>query len=87
MKELGFPDFTPMVWYGYNVPANTPREIIDRLAAAFVKGASQPDLQARLADLGVTINLTSGPDFAKYMREELARWQKVASENNIKMEE
>jgi tripartite-type tricarboxylate transporter receptor subunit TctC len=87
MKELGFQDFTPTIWYGYNVPANTPQEIVDRLAAAFAKGASQPDLQARLADLGVTINLSSGPEFAKYMREELARWQKVASENNIKLEE
>jgi len=42
MSELGFRDFTPSIWYGYDVPTGTPQAIVDRLAMAFAKAASQP---------------------------------------------
>ncbi len=65
------------------MPAGTPQGIVDKLAAAFVKATAQPDLQARLPELGVTIKITPGPAMAKFMHEDFLRWQRVIVENNI----
>ncbi len=86
MTELGFKDFTPTLWYGYVVPAGTPGDIVDRLASAIAKAASQPDLQARFAALGVTVKLTPGPAFGAFMLDEFVRWKNVIVENNIKVD-
>jgi tripartite-type tricarboxylate transporter receptor subunit TctC len=86
MVELGFPDFTPAVWYGFVVPSKTPADVVDRLAKAFTKVAGDSVVRERLGGLGLTMKLRSAPDFGKYMQEESARWSKVVKDNNIKME-
>ena len=86
MVEQGFADFTPMLWYGYVVPAKTPTPIVDRLYDAFAKAANDPGTQQRLGDLGLTVRIRSGADFGRYMGEESVRWRRVISENNIRME-
>jgi tripartite-type tricarboxylate transporter receptor subunit TctC len=86
MAELGFPDFTPVVWYGFVVPAKTPPEVVDRLAKAFAKVAADPSVRERLGGLGLTVKVRSGPEFGKYIHEEVGRWSRVVKENNIRME-
>jgi tripartite-type tricarboxylate transporter receptor subunit TctC len=86
MKELGFPDFTPVVWYGFVVPTNTPPDAIDRLAKAFTKVAGDPAVRERLGGLGLTVNVRGAPEFGKYLQEESVRWSRVVKDNNIRME-
>jgi tripartite-type tricarboxylate transporter receptor subunit TctC len=86
MKELGFPDFTPAVWYGFVVPSKTPPDVVNRLAKAFVKVADDPAVREHLGGLGLTVKLRIGPEFGKYIREETVRWSRVVKENNIRME-
>ena len=86
LAEQGFKILNPTVWYAYNVPAGTPQDVIDKLAAAFTKVMALPDLQARLLDLGVTVKITPGPQMATFMHQDFLRWQKVIKDNNIKAE-
>ncbi|HSV83064.1 MAG TPA: tripartite tricarboxylate transporter substrate binding protein [Ramlibacter sp.] len=86
MAQLGFPDFTPAVWYGFVVPANTPADVVERLAKAFVKVANDPAVRERLGGLGLTVKVRSAPEFGKYLQEESARWSRVVKDNNIRME-
>lgn len=86
IAEQGFKINNPTVWYAYNVPAGTPKDVIDKLAAAFTKVMALPDLKARLLDLGVTVKITPGPQMAAYMHEDFLRWKKVIEDNGIKAE-
>ncbi len=86
LGELGFPDFTPAVWYGFVVPSKTPPDVVDRLAKAFTKVSADPAVRQRLGDLGLTVKVRSAAEFGKYMQEETVRWGKVVKDNNIKME-
>lgn len=86
MEELGFADFTPVVWYGFVVPANTPPEIVDRLGKAIGKATSDAAVRDRLGSLGLTIKVRSAAEFGKYMREETVNWSRVVKDNNIRME-
>src|SRR5690242_13007317 len=53
--EQGFPDFDCAPFYAAFAPKGTPKEIVDKLAAALNKGLDEPLVQKRLADLGAVI--------------------------------
>ena len=86
IAEQGFTDFTPMLWYGYVLPAKTPKDIVDRLYKAYAEATNESGVQERLRNLGLTVKIRSGADFGVYMREESIRWRRVIKENHIKME-
>ena len=85
-REQGFPTFDISVWYGVLAPAGTPRDIINRLNAEFIKAVTAPDMKPRLAQAGVE-PLTSTPEeFGNFIRSEAARFDKVIKEAGIKGE-
>jgi tripartite-type tricarboxylate transporter receptor subunit TctC len=53
--EQGFPEFDCAPFYAAFAPKGTPKEIIDKLAAALSKGLEEPAVQKRFADLGAEI--------------------------------
>ena len=83
MIELGFPDFTPLVWYGYAAWANTLADIVERLYAAFAAAARNPSVEERLRALGLVFNIMGPAEFRKYMGEDAIHWRKVTADNNI----
>lgn len=83
MKELGFADFTPRLWYGFLAPAGTPPAYVQRLYEAFAKALQDPGVRERLITLGFTPDIQDPATTAAYMKREAARWQAVIRENNI----
>ena len=53
--EQGFPQFDCAPFYAAFAPKGTPKEIVDKLAAALAKGLDEPAVQKRFADLGAEI--------------------------------
>jgi tripartite-type tricarboxylate transporter receptor subunit TctC len=53
--EQGFPQFDCAPFYAAFAPKGTPKEIVDKLAAALSKGLDEPAVQKRLSDLGAII--------------------------------
>src|SRR5207249_4226984 len=50
IAEAGVPGFESSVWFGLEVPAATPREIVVRLNEAATKGLRAPELVKRMTD-------------------------------------
>jgi tripartite-type tricarboxylate transporter receptor subunit TctC len=65
-----YPDFALSSWNGFLVPAKTPREIVDKLAAQVIAAAHDPMVIARLADLGIEANGTTPDAFAAQIARE-----------------
>lgn len=86
LAQVGVPDFAPSSWNAWFVPAGTPPEVVERLARAFAKAGSDPDLRDKLGKLGVTVKARSGADLGKFVRDESERWRRVIQENNLKLE-
>jgi tripartite-type tricarboxylate transporter receptor subunit TctC len=86
MRELGLQDFEPQIWYGYVVPAKTPDSIISRLRDALLTAVHDPDVQAQLDQLAVTVKPTSPDDFQKFMQDEAVRWRRVIEANHIQLD-
>ena len=84
--EAGFPKLQSPFWLGVVAPAGTPREIIDKLNAAFRESLAAPETRARLATLGAEIKIGTPEELGKMLAGERAKWSKVVKAANIKME-
>ena len=80
------PGFEASGWQGIAAPRNTPTEIVERLNREVNAGLADPNLKARLADLGAIVLAGSPADFKKHIVEEVQKWGKVIRAANIKPE-
>jgi tripartite-type tricarboxylate transporter receptor subunit TctC len=62
---------------GLGAPKNTPAEIIDTLNKEINAALADPNMKARLADLGGTLLAGSPADFGKLMADDTEKWGKV----------
>ena len=86
IAESGFQNFEATAWYGIHAPAKTPKTIVNRLNAEFVKALKLPDVQARLSNLGFEIAASSPEYYAKYIRSEIKKWEKVVKVSGARPE-
>jgi tripartite-type tricarboxylate transporter receptor subunit TctC len=84
ISEAGLPGFDTAGWFGLLAPAGTAREIIDRVAAASNEAAKSPDVIATLAKQGFDMAGGSPEDFAAFIRDDLAKWERVAGAAGLK---
>ena len=83
-KEAGIDNYEVMVWYGLLAPAGTPRPIVNRLNAEWVKIAEMPEAIEKMQKAGGLEPLADTPEqFSEFLKSEIARWGKVIKEANI----
>jgi tripartite-type tricarboxylate transporter receptor subunit TctC len=71
------PAYEASAWNGIGAPKNTPAEIVDRLNKEINAGLSNPDLKAKLANLGYTLVAGTPADFGRFIAAETEKWAKV----------
>ena len=80
------PGYAVESWYGIYVVAGTPPEIIARLNAAAAKAAHNPDFSKKVEQEGLVISAGPPAELDAFVRGEVTRWNKIVSENNIKLD-
>ena len=86
MAESGFPGFEMLSWYGLWGPPALPREIADRLALEVSKAVKSPEMQEKLASQGFLPKGSTAPEFAAYVKDEIAKYAKIVKDANIKVD-
>jgi tripartite-type tricarboxylate transporter receptor subunit TctC len=84
VAESGVPGYEAIAWQGLVAPARTPKSIIDRINAEFVKALKAPDITAKLNDQGYETVASTPEWFAQYTKTEIAKWSKVIRTAGIK---
>jgi len=80
------PGYESSAWFGFGAPKGTPVEVVDRVNKEINAALADPNVRARLADLGVTVTAGSSADFGKFIADETEKWGKVVRFANIKVE-
>ncbi len=81
--ELGLEAATAMNWFGLAMPAGMPGWLVERWAEALRETLALPDIQERLAQLGV-VGTNIDPVFmTEHVGREVERWRAVIRENNV----
>ena len=86
IAESGFPKFEATAWYGVHAPAKTPKPIVNKLNAEFVKALKQPDVRERLSSLGFEIAATTPEFYGNYIKSEIKKWAKVVKASGARPE-
>lgn len=73
-------------WWGLVAPAGTPREAIQKLNQAFVAALHSPEAKARFAALMAEPVPSTPEDFGRFMRAELAKYEKVVKASGAKVD-
>jgi tripartite-type tricarboxylate transporter receptor subunit TctC len=85
LKESGL-DFETTAWFAIVAPARTPPPIVARWSAAVAAALRQPDVAARLTDLGA-LTVASTPEvLGARMREEIVLWGDLIRMAKIKLD-
>ncbi len=86
ISEQGVTGFEVGSWYGLLAPANTPREIVSRLNAVLVKALATPEIRDSIKSVGTEPIGNTPDEFAAQIRNDLAKWSKVARAANMRVE-
>ena len=73
-------------WYGFVVPAGTPKAIVDKLNADFVAVLKEPEIQKSIRAGGTTPSPSTPEEFRKQILDDYERWGKVVRASGVKPE-
>jgi tripartite-type tricarboxylate transporter receptor subunit TctC len=80
------PGYEASTWFGLGAPKATPAEIVDKLNKEINAALDDPQMKARIAELGGTPFPGSPAAFGKHLADETEKWGKVVRAANIKPE-
>jgi tripartite-type tricarboxylate transporter receptor subunit TctC len=80
------PGYEATAWFGIGMPKGTPAEIIAKVNAETNRALADPQMQARLAQLGGRPIAGTPADFGRVIAAETAKWAKVVISSGAKVE-
>jgi tripartite-type tricarboxylate transporter receptor subunit TctC len=86
IDESGVPGFDASTFTGIVLPAATPRDVVTRLHASLVKVLRAKATRDSFARLGAETLESTPEEFARFVREDLAKWSKVVRDAGIKLD-
>ena len=86
IAESGVPGFDVSSWFGFFLPAKTPKEIIAKLNADTNAALAHPSVKSRFDDLGATPKGTTPEQLAAFLKSEIEKWGPVIREAKIRVE-
>jgi len=85
--EAGLPELSNVIeWYGVVVPAATPPGIVQQLSGAVLRAMAAPEVVERVTQIGQTPSAAGAEQFARLIREDHARWQRVVRISGVRAE-
>jgi tripartite-type tricarboxylate transporter receptor subunit TctC len=83
LDEAGLKGFQAVAWNGLTAPARTSKEIVTKVNTDVLKVVRSPELVDKLKAEGSDPVGNSPEQYAKFLREEIVKWNKVIRAANI----
>ena len=84
--EAGLRGYKLDPWLGLFAPAGVAAETINRMSADAARILSAPEARARLAAQGIDVQTSTPQEFARFIREDNARWGEIIRSSGIRAE-
>ena len=84
--ELGFPEVQTHAWFGFFLPAGVPAERVSRLCGDTKQILVEPAYREKLIERGYDIAGSSPPEFAAYIKKDLANRGRAVEISGAKAE-
>jgi len=80
------PGYEASAFFGMTMPKGTPAEVIEKLNQEINAGLADPDVKARLAELGGILMPGTPAQFGQVITEETEKWAKVIKTGGVSLE-
>ena len=84
VADSGVPGYKWVFWYGLLAPANTPRDIVQKVQAEVVAALKQPQVTQRFSSLGIEAVTSTPESFDQLIKDEVQLFKKLATASGIK---
>jgi tripartite-type tricarboxylate transporter receptor subunit TctC len=85
-EELGYKGFDGVQWYGVLGPAKMPEALVKKINDEINRLIQTPELKDRLAGESLEMMPMSPSQFGEFIKNDIARWTKLAKERKIEVE-
>ena len=86
IAEQGFPGFAITLWFGMWAPAGTPPSVVRKLNAEVNRILQVAEVREQLSKLGVDPVGMMPEEFAKFVREQIAVYQRIVKEAGVQQQ-
>ena len=87
MIESGLPAYEVTGWFGFWLPAATPRAVVAKLNGELTRIARLPDVKARAEEQGVDLAKPLSPqEYSAYVQSELIKWRAIIRDAGAKLD-
>jgi tripartite-type tricarboxylate transporter receptor subunit TctC len=86
VAESGIPGYEAVTWYGLAGPVKMPADIAAKLETALNAALAKPELLAKMREFGLDVRQRTPADFARFLKEDLAKWEDVVAKSGAKVE-
>lgn len=86
LSESGVPGYEAVQWFGIAAPTGTPPEVVSRMHTEIKAILEMPDVRKRFTDLGFDVVGNTPAEFTQFLRDENAKWKKVAEIAGTKLD-
>jgi len=86
ISESGVSGYELSSWVGVLAPRGTPRSLIERIHGTAIASLQSPRVKATMAENGAILIGNAPDEFARELRDEIAKWIKVVKAAAIKLE-
>ena len=86
VAEVAIPGFSYSLWGGLFAPADTPAAVVQSLNKEVNAILASPDIRARFEADNLSVPRNTPAEFAEYVRNEAAKFEKLVKEANLKAE-
>jgi len=83
--DAGMKNYEAGLWYSLLAPVGTPKPVVDKLNEAMVAALKDPAVIRQLEQQGFETLSSTPAELKSFMAKELARWERVIKDNQIKV--
>ena len=86
VAESGVAGYEVNVWFGMQLPAGTPKPLVERMNRDIVRILKEPEITKKFRDQGVEVIASTPAAFSQLLQSEVVKWTQVIRDANIKVE-
>jgi tripartite-type tricarboxylate transporter receptor subunit TctC len=83
VAESGVPGYAAVGWFGLLAPAKTPAATVEKISADANKALAERDVRNMLVAVGAEPSGDTPAEFARFIREDQAKWSQLVRERGI----
>jgi len=84
--QAGYPAVDAPQWYGVLTTAGTPEPVVDKLSREIGRIVQLPEIKQQFFAAGYYGESNTPQEFDKFIRDELAKWQKVVKDSGMRVD-